>query len=155
MAKEEPAEKKITINSQQLVSLYKNQQGLMESLLKQGAMTKNVLEETVGAEEALKEIDAMDKKANILCLLGAGISINAEVKTKIVKAEVGGGVVQDFPIKKALKQLANRRKKVIENLNKLEKKKREARTGLARLEQMMQAMQKAMADKKANSMSVS
>ena len=155
MAKEEPAGKKITINPQQLISLYKNQQGLTESLLKQEAMTKRVFEETLGAEQALKEIDAMDKKANILCLLGAGISIEAEVKTKTVKAEVGGGIVQDFPVKKALKQLADRKKKIIENLNNLEKKKREARIGLARLEQMMRAMQKAMADKKSNSMSVS
>jgi len=155
MAKEEPAGKKVTINPQQLMSLYQNQKGLMESVLKQEAMVKRGFEETVGAEQALKEIDSMDKKTSILCLLGAGVSIEAEVKAKTVKAEVGGGVVQDFPIKKVIKQLSNRKKKILENLTVLEKKKKEARIGLARLEEMMQAMQKAMADKKSKSMSVS
>lgn len=155
MAKGRMSEKKVTLSPQQLLALYQNQRALMDSLVQQEQLLQDALQEVIGAETALKEIDALDKSIKSLVSLGSGVFVEAEITSKKVKSEIGGGVVQSLPIKKALKQLEEKRKKAVLSLSKLQKRKRETASGLARLEVIMQQLQKALQEKQKTPQSVS
>jgi len=153
MAKEKPREAKIS--PEQLITIYQNQRASMDGLLQQEGMLQSAFQEIVGAEEALKEIDAGEKNTSVLFLLGSGVFVEAELKDKKVKSEIGGGVVQKTSIKKALEQLAKKKESIASNLEKLQKRKQETAAGLARMEQLLNEFRMAVDGKKHGAQSVS
>ncbi|MCX6802416.1 MAG: prefoldin subunit alpha [Candidatus Diapherotrites archaeon] len=155
MAKEKTQNKEVRLSPQQLVSLYQNQRALMDNLLQQEAMMQEAAREIIGAEDALKEIDKAEEDANVLVLLGAGVFVEAKVKGKQVKSDIGSGVVENATVKKALEHLEIKKKNISANIAKLQKKKQETAAGLARLEGILQQVQKALAKKDTSPSSVS
>lgn len=155
MAKEKRKEKRITLSVEQVLSLYQNQRTLMDSILQQEQLLQNALQETLGAQAALKEISAADKNIKALVSIGSGVFVEAELTGKKVKSEIGGGVVQAIPVKKALERLEEGRKNILSNLSKLRKRKEENAKGLARLETIMQELQKAVREKQKTTPGVS
>ena len=153
MAEEKPKEMKIS--PEQLITLYQNQRASMDGLLQQEQMMQAAFQEIIGAEEALKEIEASEKSTNVLFLLGSGVFVEAELKEKKVKSEIGGGVVQKVSIKKALEHLAKKKENIASNLEKLGKRKQETAVGLARMENLLGEFRKAMDGKKHGAQSVS
>jgi prefoldin alpha subunit len=155
MAKEKTGEKEIKLSPQQLVSLYQNQRAMMDNLLQQEAMMQSALQEIAAAEDALKEIDKAEAGANILALLGAGVFVEAQVKGKQVKSDIGTGIIETTTVKDALAHLEIKKKNVSSNMAGLQKKKQETAVGLARLEQILKQVQGAMAKKNTSPSSVS
>ena len=148
---DEKTNKSVTLSPQQLVSLYQNQRALVDSLFQQDEFMKNALVEVIGSEEALKEIDSVEKDVRVLFLLGSGVFLEAEVKDKRVRSEIGGGVVQKVTIKKALKNLGEKIKNIESNREKLRKKIQEGLIGLSKLEQTVAKLEQAMAAAKKTS----
>jgi|GEM_PF-2344950 len=153
MVKEKGRE--VRISPEQLISLYQNQRASMDALVQQEQALLAGEREVIGAEEALKEISSSAKPLRSLFLLGAGVFVEGELRGQKVKSDIGANVLQEVSIKKALEQLAEKKKNISSSLLKLRKRKKELALGLARMEAMLVHYQKVMGEKQSVSPGVS
>ncbi len=147
--------REIKISPEQLLSLYQNQRASMDALVQQEQALLAAEREVVGAEEALKELSNASQPARSLFLLGAGVFAEGELKGEKVKSDIGGNVLQEVSIKKALEQLAERKKNISSSLLNIRKRKQEVAVGLARMEVMLEHYKNVMSQKQHTTQRVS
>lgn len=110
--------RQIKLTGQQMLQAYNTEQIKLEALQNRRQQLQGLIAETIGAEESLKGIEKAPKNQKIMVSLGAGIYIEAKIESgKEVKTGLGGGVLLNSSIEKALKALAKRSEEIQKDFN--------------------------------------
>ena len=113
------AEKKeIKLTGRQVLQAYEMEQAKFREIGGRKQTLQQLLAETMGAEDSLKELEKSGKNRKILVAIGAGIYAEAKLEsTKEVKTGLGGGILKSAPLEKALKELATRQVEIRKDLD--------------------------------------
>lgn len=130
-------EKEVKLSIEQLLSLHQNQRNQYENLLQQINSMNSLIVETNLAQAALKELNEPGKD-EVMFSLGAGVYIDAAVADlKKVKANIGGNIVEEITVKKALEKLDERKQDIQKNIKKLREQEAAMRKNLGELERAL------------------
>jgi len=142
-----PEKKEVTFSLNQLLSMYQQQQYLLESLTSQEKFINNLLQEVQAAQDALDEIKNSDKGTAMLVPLGSGVFTYATLSDKsAVRMDIGNNIFERMPISKAIERLEDKKANLRKNLKDLLVRKQKTMVSVAQLEKIIADAQKKMSE---------
>lgn len=133
--------KEIRITFNQLLALYQNQSIQLENLRQNISSLSSLLLETDMASEALKALNKPGKD-EILFSLGAGIFIDATVgDLKKIKTNIGGNIIEEMTVSRALERLEKRKKSILNNIAKMREQEKQMVANLIEMEKVIQQIE--------------
>ena len=100
----------IKLTGRQVLRAYELEKEKLRDIQDRKQQLQQLLSETVGAEQGLKEIQNAGKNRQMLVSLGAGIYAEAKLESNTdVKTGLGNGIVLKTSIVKALEELGKRK----------------------------------------------
>jgi len=115
-------EKKVKLEGTQVIQAFEAEQAKLRQIEAQKQQLQQLLSETAGAEEGLKEIQEAKKEQKIMVSLGGGVYAEAKLESaKTVKTGLGEGVLISTPLAEALKQLAKRKEEMMKDMGKVQR----------------------------------
>ncbi len=133
------------LTEKQLIELTKKEKQKLNAKQKTFRTLIQAIKETVGTEEALKEIKK--QKGNYLVKLGTGILVEAEIKTDKCKKSLGQSGYVEEDIDETINNLGKRKTNLEKQAQKLEK---EIILAQQKLTQMISIIKQIQIEKKKN-----
>ena len=108
------AEKKeVTMTAQQLMEAYERERIKLNEIQIRLAAVQELMQETSGAIDAVKEIQKSEKENRVLVPLGSGVFANVEVKDKKkVLYSIAGNVMAYKAVSEAVEELEKKMEKL-------------------------------------------
>ena len=105
--------KEINLTGQQVLQAYDIEQAKLREIEARKQQLMQLMADTAGAEQALKDLSKAAKNQKIMIALGAGIYAEAKIDDpKEVKTGLGGGILTTSTSEKALTDLAKRKEEI-------------------------------------------
>ncbi len=110
--------KQVKLTGQQVLQAYGAEQAKLQVVQQRRQSLQQLMGETIAGEQSLKEVEKSSKDQKIMVSLGAGVYAEAKLESnKNVKTGLGGGVLINTTVEKALKELAKRKEEIQKDLD--------------------------------------
>lgn len=111
------AKKEVSLSGEQVMHFYNNEREKLKIIQNRQGSLQNLMNETLLTIEALNELKKAQKNEKILVPLGAGVFADATLnETQKVKISLGGNVILDAGIERALGDLDKRKNELEKDL---------------------------------------